>query len=124
MIFAIPVTLIVAYALFRVFEHLGLKVQRAVYADGPRPETLRPLLFLGAILLPARIFGWVALLYYGYQAGWLAPVKLIAIAFPLSLVFQFFAAGLHQLPRSAFNVIVLGGVPAMAIVIALILASA
>lgn len=123
MIFGVPVALILAYALFRVFEHHGLKIQQAVYGSGPRPETNGPLLFLGAILLPARIFGWAIFIWYGLVVSWWAPLKLLVIAYPISLVFQFFSGALFQLPRSVFNAVVLIAIPALAIVICLILSS-
>jgi hypothetical protein len=122
MLLGVPVALILAYALFRAFEHYGLKIQQAVYGSGPRPETNGQLLFLGAILLPARAFGLAVFVWYGLVANWWAPLKLLVIGFPISLAFQFFSAAvLFQLPRRVFNTIVLTAIPITAAAMAIIL---
>jgi hypothetical protein len=41
---------------------------------------------LATLLAPTRVFGWGFLIYFGFGDGWLEPVKLAAVAFPLSLV--------------------------------------
>jgi hypothetical protein len=94
MLWGVPISLVVAYALFRMFEYYSLKEVRERYQSLRFPSQLivrNPLTAYYAfsfVLLPARVFGWGLLLFYGWRAGWLQPVKLIVMAFPLSLLFQ------------------------------------
>ena len=51
---------------------------------------------IGALFLfPARIFGWVFLIYFGWRDRWIKPVVLMGVAFPLSLLMQ--SAPVHLL---------------------------
>ncbi len=86
MVLGVPVSLILVYALFRMNEYYMLKLHQGYMSGGP--ASTRPQLVFGSVLLIARVFGWAFLLYFAYRNGWLEAVKLLAIAFPLSLAMQ------------------------------------
>jgi hypothetical protein len=88
MIFNVPILLIAAYALFRAFEYFALKSYQEFAADVPVPHNVRGMAIHSAVLLPARVFGWGALIWFAYKTSIWTAVKLVAIAFPVSLLFQ------------------------------------
>jgi hypothetical protein len=96
MIIGVPISLIVVYALYRLVEYFAGVRQRQLMAEQQPLDEFRavgvpyrgPRMALAILLGPARVFGWGFLLYYGWRDGWIEPVKLAAVAFPVSLVMQ------------------------------------
>jgi hypothetical protein len=87
MILGVPISLIAIYALYRMDEYYMLLWFRRAQA-APINYPLRGRMAVTFFLFPARVFGWVFLLYFGWRNGWIKPVVLIAVAFPLSLLMQ------------------------------------
>jgi hypothetical protein len=83
-----PIALVVVYALFRMAEYFALKHYQALAADGFGTRNNPVLMVFGIILLPARIIGWIFLIWLAVKIGVLPTIVLVAIAFVLSLVLQ------------------------------------
>lgn len=94
----VPISLVVVYAVYRANEYYMLRRLRAIAAAPPGVFPRKGQLILSSFLFPARVFGWVFLLYYAFRDGWLAALILLAIAFPLSLIIQL-------IPRLAFRTV-------------------
>lgn len=119
-----PWLLVLAYALFRVFEYYSIKnyqdlmQERQLFGGGMHTGGLA---VLGAVLLPARIAGWGILIWAAVKYGILPTIGLVVAAFLLSLVLQFTLA--PALWRIVGPVGFLVAVPGMVGVITLILAA-
>jgi hypothetical protein len=119
-----PWLLVLAYALFRVFEYYSLKNYQEMYQErqmfGPGMHR-GPLSVMGAVLLPARIAGWGILIWVAMKLGLLPTLVVVVVAFLLSLVLQVTLAPV--LWSTIGPVGFLAAVPIMVGVIALILAT-
>lgn len=90
MIFGVSLSLIGVYAIYRMNEYYMIRQFRSMSTAPPGTYVFSRTgrVILSLFLLPARLFGWVFLVYFGFRHGWLRPVVLIAVAFPLSLLLQ------------------------------------
>jgi hypothetical protein len=76
------------YALYRMNEYYMLRWMEAAARASPGMYQRSSRIAVTFFLLPARVFGWVFLIYFGWHNGWIKPVVLIGVAFPLSLIMQ------------------------------------
>lgn len=122
-----PWTLVVAYALCRLFEYYLLKNAQALTADRDQYGAdlhRRPLLVMHSILLPARIAGWAMLISAVIKFGLAVTIGVMAAAFLLSLLLQFMLGPiLLAALGSAAPVGFLAAVPVMAVVVMIVLAT-
>lgn len=88
MVSGVPVSLVVVYALFRMFEYFALKNYQAVAAEGMHAGNRTALSVFGVVLLPARFGGWALLIWLAVKIGILHTIGLVVLAFLLSLVLQ------------------------------------
>lgn len=126
MVSDVPVGLIFAFALFRMFEYFCIKGYQALLAEGlPRANRTGIFIFT-AVLLPARFGGLALLIWLAVKIGVLPTIGLVVGAFLLSLILQvtlgrlLFAAFGHlaNLRSLAFLI----AVPLLEIVIAVMIA--
>lgn len=82
-----PIPLVISYALFRTFEYYSLKHIQALAQD-PMPRQQPAMLGMTTMLFLARVAGWGMFIFFAYKAGVWNAIAFIAVAFPLSLVFQ------------------------------------
>lgn len=119
----VPIVLVFVYALFRMAEYFALKHYQALAADGFGARNPVAMAF-GLVLLPARIIGWVFLIWLAMKIGIVATIGLVAIAFVLSLVLQStIGMLLIGLLGPLAGLIYLAMVPILAVVIGFLIAA-
>ncbi len=85
---ALGILLVIAYALFRMFEYFSLKNYQALSAEGSHSGNRKALLIMSAVLWPARFGGWALLIWLAVKVGLVPTIGLVVTAFILSLILQ------------------------------------
>lgn len=120
----IPIVLLLTYALFRMAEYFALKNYQALASDGFARRNSPVLAMFGVVLLPARIIGWVFLVWLALKVGVIATLGMVIVAFIVSLILQStIGIWLIRVLGPLAGVTYLVSVPILAVVIGIMIAS-